>query len=126
MIQLIFIAYTLFVIFLSLFPLPASPAVGYTDKVVHFVLYGILVFVAYVSVSTLKRRLYLFLFAIVLGITLEFFQIYVPGRYASLLDTAANVGGALTGLIICLLYTRFYGGKGAGGMSVPGFNGNTD
>lgn len=126
MIQLIFIAYTLVVIFLSLFPLPASAAVGYTDKIVHFVLYGILVFIAYVSVSTLKRRLYLFVFAIVLGITLEFFQIYVPGRYASLLDAAANVGGAATSLIICLLYTRFYGGKGAGGTRIQGFNGKTD
>ena len=126
MIQLIFITYTLFVIFLSLFPLPASAAVGYTDKIVHFVLYGVMVFIAYVSVSTLKRRLLLYLFAIVLGIILEFFQLYVPGRYASLLDTSANVGGATTSLILCLLYTRFYGGKWDGGMTVPGFNGKAD
>ena len=126
MIQLIFIAYTVFVIFLSLFPLPAAGAVGYTDKIIHFVLYGIMVFIAYVSVSTLKRRLYLFIFAILLGVTLEFFQIYMPGRNASLLDAAANIGGALTSLILCLLYTRFYGGNGSGGAGVPGLSGGTD
>lgn len=126
MIQLIFIAYTLFVIFLSLFPLPAAGAVGYTDKIVHFVLYGVMVFIAYVSVSTLRRRLYLFLFVIVLGVIMEFFQIYVPGRNASLLDSAANIGGAATGLIICLLYTKFYGTGGGGGAGAPGFSGGTD
>ncbi len=114
MIQLIFIAYTLFVIFLSLIPLPASAQTGYTDKIVHFLLYGIMVFIAYVSVSTLKRRLYLFIFALLLGVALEFFQIYIPGRQASVLDAVANMGGALTVLVMCLLYTRFYGGKGGG------------
>ena len=97
MLKLIFIAYTLLVITLSLIPTAIGGSVMYADKLAHFIAYGGMGFLAYISVGSVNKRVYLFLLVISLGVVLEFFQLYIPGRSASFLDIMANTLGAISG-----------------------------
>jgi VanZ family protein len=47
-----------------------------------------------------KRYLYAFAVTIIFGVFLEFFQIFVPGRYPSLSDILLNIFGAGLGIVI--------------------------
>ncbi len=71
------------------------------DKVVHIFIYIPLAFLLYLSLNTigLKKSLFVvaFIFAGIYGITDEFHQYFVPGRYASAGDVAADFFGAFLG-----------------------------
>lgn len=108
MLQLVFIAYVLLVIFLSLIPLPSSGGGMYTDKIAHFVMYAGIAFLAYVSVRPMRKRLYLLVSSILLGVSLEFLQIYIPGRSTSVLDAAADAAGVLTGFLFCWILAKLW------------------
>ena len=105
MIQVIFISYVLLVIFLSVVPQPAGIGGNNLDKIVHAVLYGIMGVLAYTAFNTMGKRIIIFIFMFLLGISLEFFQIYIPGRDASLYDALANATGLALSFFLCWLYT---------------------
>jgi VanZ family protein len=71
------------------------------DKVVHTFIYIPLAFMIYLSLnrSGVKKSLFAvaFIFAGIYGITDEFHQYFVPGRYASAGDVVADFLGALVG-----------------------------
>ncbi|UCH82025.1 MAG: VanZ family protein [Nitrospiraceae bacterium] len=71
------------------------------DKVVHTFIYIPLAFMIYLSLnrSGLKKSLFAvaFIFAGIYGITDEFHQYFVSGRYASAGDVVADFLGALVG-----------------------------
>jgi glycopeptide antibiotics resistance protein len=98
--QLIFIAYVLLVITLSLIPTAMGGSGLYSDKLAHFLAYGGMGFLAYMSVDSVKKRFYLFLLVISLGVVLEFFQLYIPGRSTSFFDIVANTLGAGLGYFL--------------------------
>ena len=100
MVQLIFIAYVLLVIALSLIPTAVGESELYSDKLAHLLAYGGMGFLAYMSVDSAKKRFYLFLLVISLGVVLEFIQSYIPGRSASFLDIVANTLGAGLGYFL--------------------------
>jgi len=97
MLQLIFIVYILLVITISLIPTAIGGSGLYSDKLAHFLAYGGMGFLAYMSVDSVKKRFYLFLLIISLGVVLEFFQFFIPGRSASFLDVIANTIGVVSG-----------------------------
>lgn len=98
--QLIFIACVLLVITLSLLPTAMGGSGLYSDKLAHFFAYGGMGFLTYMSVDSAEKRFYLFLLVISLGVVLEFFQLYIPGRSASFLDIIANTLGASLGYFV--------------------------
>ncbi|MEX1000328.1 MAG: VanZ family protein [Thermodesulfobacteriota bacterium] len=100
MIQLIFAGYILLVIFLSLIPTAAIGAGMHSDKLAHFLAYGGMGFLAYISVQSRHKKVYLFIFIISLGVVLELFQLYIPGRSASFFDIVANTLGATMGYLV--------------------------
>lgn len=100
MIQLIFTGYVLLVIFLSLIPSAAISTGMHSDKLAHFLAYGVMGFLAYVSVESRHNKAYLFVFVIALGVVLEFFQLYLPGRSASFFDIIANTVGTIIGYLL--------------------------
>jgi len=100
MLKLIFIAYTLLVMTLSLIPTAIGGSAMYADKLAHFIAYGGMGFLAYISVGSVNKRVYLFLLVISLGVVLEFFQLYIPGRGASFVDIMANTLGAIVGCFV--------------------------
>lgn len=108
MLQTIFIAYTLFVIVLSLLPLPSTGASLYKDKIVHFIMYGLMGFLVYISVPSHSRRKHLLIFIVLLGAALELIQIYIPGRSASYIDISANTAGVIFVIFLHSVYSRFF------------------
>jgi hypothetical protein len=100
MLKLIFIAYALLVMTFSLIPTAIGGSVMYSDKLAHFIAYGGMGFLAYISVASVNKRVYLFLLVISLGVVLEFFQLYIPGRSASFVDIMANTLGVIVGYFV--------------------------
>lgn len=100
MIQIALIGYILLVIALSLIPTPVASGGMYSDKIAHLLAYGFMGVLAFLSVRGIKRRIYLFIVIFSLGLILEIFQIYIPGRDMSLSDILANTAGAALGYLL--------------------------
>ncbi len=120
MLQLTFIAYVVFVIAATLVPEAGMGVTVYKDKVAHLIAYFAMGVLAWVSVATMRRRLYLLFFSVVLGIALEFLQEFVPGRSADAADAAANTAGVVLAYLVCRFCTLYvgwgtFGDKNAGG-----------
>src|SRR3990167_9590362 len=105
MIQVIFLSYVLIVIFLSLIPGSSAGGGEYLDKIAHAVSYCIMGVLAYIAFYTFRKRITIFIFMFFLGVSLELFQMYVPGRVASVYDAAANTAGLALTLLLCWVYT---------------------
>ncbi len=80
------------------------------DKMVHTLIYLPLAFMLYLSMSKsgLKKSLFAtaFIIAGIYGMTDEFHQYFVPGRYASAGDIAADFFGAYLGSTGARYYTK--------------------
>ena len=74
----------------------------FIDKVFHAGIYGLLGLLFYFSLRESGIYRYLFLLSVVLavgyGVTDEFHQSFVPGRFASAGDLLADLAGALLGV----------------------------
>jgi VanZ family protein len=105
MIQVIFISYVVLVIFLSLVPSTGVGGAEYMDKIAYAVSYAVMGGIAYIAFHTLRKRILIFIFMFLLGVSLEIFQIYVPGRGASVYDVAANTAGLALSFLLCWIYT---------------------
>lgn len=99
MVQLILISYILLVIFLSLIPTAALVSGMPSDKLAHFLAYGVMGGLAYLSVESKAKKAYLFIIIISLGAVLEVLQFFIPGRSTSFFDMIANTLGAAMGYI---------------------------
>lgn len=97
--------WSFFVFRLLTLPMPSSPNTGlqitYADKMVHFIIFGLL---SYLLAKTLelftqKHHRTVLVTGIFLptfyGLLLEYLQESIPGRSASLLDSAAGLAGSL-------------------------------
>jgi VanZ family protein len=100
MIQIVLIGYILLVIALSLIPTPVASGGMYTDKIAHLLAYGVMGVLAFLSAKSKKGRIYLFTIIVCLGLFLEIFQNYIPGRDMSLLDILANTAGSALGYLL--------------------------
>ncbi len=75
------------------------------DKIAHALSYFVMGVLAYVAFNTFRKRITIFIFIFFLGVLLEFVQIYIPGRGASVYDAAANTAGLALSFLLCWLYT---------------------
>tara|TARA_B100000886_G_C20151712_1_gene378330 strand:- start:1 stop:360 length:360 start_codon:yes stop_codon:yes gene_type:complete len=98
--------YTLFLIILSLMPVPNLGIPRFQlfeiDKLLHFIMYfSLTILWCLASENFYSSNLKLLLFAIFFGLTLEIFQHILPfGRYFDFGDLLANSLGVLFGIII--------------------------
>ena len=98
--------YTLFLIILSLIPVPDLGIPKFQlfeiDKLVHFVMYfSLTILWCLASKNFYKSNFKLLLFAIFFGFVLEIFQHILPfGRYFDFGDLLANGLGVIFGIII--------------------------
>lgn len=83
-----------------------SLTVDHFDKMLHFFEYTLLAFLimrGYFKVTDIKLG-HIILFTLIIGggygILMELLQWWVPGRDASILDTAANIAGIVFGMFI--------------------------
>ena len=110
--QLPIIAWCVFIFTASSIPSPKIPALGaYTDKVIHFGVYGTLCWLAHVAFhhqanNSLKKfsLLAAIVFTMMFGVSDEFHQLFTPGRSADVLDIVADTTG---GIVYSLIYLRF-------------------
>ena len=98
--------YTLFLIILSLIPVPDLGLPKFKlfeiDKLVHFIMYCSLTILWYLaSENFYKSNFKLLIFGIFFGFALEIFQHILPfGRYFDLGDLLANSLGVIFGIFI--------------------------
>ncbi len=109
MFQLIFIAYVVFVIAASLIPEAGTSIVVYQDKIAHLAAYFVMGVLAWTAVTTMKRKLYLLFFSILLGVVLELVQELVPGRSMDIADAAANTAGVVLAYLVCRFCAEYVG-----------------
>ena len=69
-----------------------------SDKIAHFLAYGAVSWLGAMAASTSRRRLYLALAMLGLGVLLELAQTWVPGRTPEMLDGLANTLGVMVGV----------------------------
>lgn len=92
----------------SVLPYKAHPplTIGHLDKAFHFFEYTLLAFLAVRGLFSMgvvlspKNALFTLILSGGYGIVLELVQLFVPGRSASLHDAAANVAGAVFGILL--------------------------
>ena len=124
MLKIISSIYLVALIIVSLVPLSGVQSPGNTDKIAHFVAYAVLGVLAYFTAGSFRKRVYLFISVIALGIVLESVQYLIPGRSFSYYDMAANMAGAVFGYGISWMFiasreTPRYGGCGSPQTTVP-------
>ncbi|MDA7747196.1 VanZ family protein [Psychromonas sp.] len=103
----VIISIILFVVIasLSLTPLPKMPSVPGTDKIHHFIAYGVLVLPL-----MLKQPRYWFIVFIAYAVLSGAIELIQPqvNRYGEWLDMLANTGGLICGAAIAYFINRFY------------------
>lgn len=117
--KLLPLSWTLFTIFLLCLPGSALPGAGIfvfkgLDKVIHFILFGgiVLVWGLYVRkacppAKRVKMTLLAAVFSIILGVTLEYVQLYfVAGRSFDINDIVADATGAIAIFIVLTAIRR--------------------
>lgn len=73
------------------------------QNAMHFVLYGLLTLFWAAALERYKRPiLWAATLAIGIGVLLEYAQLFVPGRYSSLLDIGLNTAGVLIGILVAI------------------------
>ena len=96
-----------FILIVSVMPVSGPKTDLPTDKIVHFVLYGmtsIFLFRYFQKKAMVERAFYASVgFASMYGAAMEVLQYFLPYRSFSLLDMAANTLGAFSG---CVLYMK--------------------
>ena len=98
--RIIFILYVGGVTALSLTPGGGVSTPGQTDKILHFVAYTGMSFLALLAFRTRFTRAAALLFVVALGLFLEWVQLFIDGRSASLLDAVVNALGVAAGLLL--------------------------
>lgn len=95
---------TFFIIVVSLIPLKSPKIIVKSpDKIIHFVMYGILSLMmlrALVIEKIERSRLISFFYAFLLGFFLEVIQIFLPYRSFELWDVLSNFLGSIAGVFI--------------------------
>ncbi len=84
----------------SLWPDALLPSEGGLDKWAHGAVYAALAFCLPLLLPDLRRALLAGLALFALGLLMEAAQLFLPGRWASLEDAAANGAGILLGWVL--------------------------
>jgi VanZ family protein len=105
----VFTAYTALIVVVSLYPSERAPLQG-VDKGAHFAAYALLTLLGLAAFSSGAGKVLAVLFALCLGPMLEIVQGFIATRNTSLADEMANLTGALVGVAVYLLVSRFRSG----------------
>jgi VanZ family protein len=84
------------------------PSFSYADKIVHFFLYFFLVTIYLLAFPKyIQKKILLVIFAVLLGIFIEFLQHYlIPTRCGDIYDALANTLGSVIGLLFFLQFVN--------------------
>ncbi|MBF0190862.1 MAG: VanZ family protein [Magnetococcales bacterium] len=86
----------------------SQPLFENQDKIEHILAYGFMAYIAWTALRqwTVLRRCWLWawVYAVGYGLTDEWHQLFVPGRYADLWDLVADAVGAALAIALLELY----------------------
>lgn len=85
---------------LSLVPLQAIPGMDVSDKAQHLIAYLCLALAGGIAFPGRRSLLVMGLGLVLFGVSLELAQSFIPGRFASVVDAAANTLGVALGLTL--------------------------
>jgi VanZ family protein len=109
------VVYWLLLLAATSLPAQDVPSLGISDKINHFVAYLILAGLLHLALIYQRKSEFLFNYAFAASVIIasaygaldEIHQIYVPGRFAELLDWIADFLGAITGaFLVSILIKR--------------------
>lgn len=89
-------------------PIDQLPSLGLSDKINHFVAFFILAVLLFLTLKYQRKNYYLFskasliafIICLIYGAIDEIHQMWIPGRYAEMLDWLADGFGALAGVLV--------------------------
>lgn len=85
-----------------------SFSVRHLDKIMHFLCYALFSILLVPLCKRKRSQLFALMWIITYGLLLEMAQSFVPMREASLDDFFANFLGALLGVLLLLISSRYY------------------
>jgi len=110
------IGWAIVIFIASSIPNASLPPIGveYEDKWTHLLIFGVFGFLVARSFFVLTRPRWLWqnfwLFAILVGIVYgisdEFHQLFVPGRYSDVWDALADAIGTILGVVVFLVFFK--------------------
>jgi glycopeptide antibiotics resistance protein len=111
----LYFGWVLFIALLTLLPGQAIPDINWNfmsiDKLIHFTMFSIMSFLGGVKFNTSLKpntivisSILSFLIASSYSFLLEYFQTYIPQRAFDYADLAANVGGAVFGIVFFVYF----------------------
>lgn len=77
-----------------------------TDKVLHFLTYFVLAFIALLSSKQKHSLLTILAIQILIGVFVEVAQSFIPGRTPEFLDILANSFGVMFGALVYFLFRK--------------------
>lgn len=89
-------------------PITQLPSLGLSDKINHFLAFFILAVLLFLTLKYQRKNYYLFnkasliafIICLAYGAIDEIHQMWIPGRYAEMLDWLADGFGALAGVLV--------------------------
>ena len=113
----LYIGWVVFIALLTLVPGKALPQIDWNflsfDKFIHFSIFSIMTFLGSVSfknrlssTSIIIPLLISLLIAISYGAILEYMQSFIPDREFDYADLAANIGGAVVGILLFFYFNK--------------------
>lgn len=89
-------------------PIDQLPSLGLSDKINHFVAFFFLAVLLFLTLKYQRKNNYLFdkasliafIVSLIYGAIDEIHQMWIPGRYAEVLDWLADGFGALAGVLV--------------------------
>lgn len=103
----LFVPTAIAVMVLCLLPGADVPGVGLDDKIEHVAAYATLAILGLNAFPRWREGISLLMGLFLMGVTLEWLQLLVPGRSADVVDMAANVGGLIAGASLRVVAVRF-------------------
>ena len=95
-----------FVVIISLMPSMGIPTFTFLDKIVHFIMYFVMAFLALIAFQLPRERIIVLLFTYGIGLMLEWLQGFLDHRTMSIEDFLANVLGTSAAIIFYFLLRK--------------------
>lgn len=92
------------ILYASFQPVLTVETISQGDKIAHFSAYSTLTVLFFLANNKVVHRNLFFVFALMLGVLIEYVQMHLPGRVMSGADVVANISGCLFGAFIGVKY----------------------
>lgn len=94
------------ILYASFQPVLTTESISNSDKIAHFSAYATLIALFFLANQQKTQRRIFLIFALTLGLTIEYIQGHMPNRDMSVADVFANVTGCFFGAFVAIKYSQ--------------------